>query len=67
MSLLIQLRSCRLSDVNEKVKDFAAKLSLVPIPPPGHLHLVCSELIEKKKLNMFLEHHNTFIFQLLQY
>uniref|UniRef100_A0A3P9KUT9 UDENN domain-containing protein n=1 Tax=Oryzias latipes TaxID=8090 RepID=A0A3P9KUT9_ORYLA len=38
--LLIQLRNCRLSDVNEKVKDFAAKLSLVPIPPPGHLHLM---------------------------
>ncbi|XP_024122822.1 DENN domain-containing protein 3 [Oryzias melastigma] len=40
--LLIELRSCRLSDVKEKVKDFAAKLSLVPIPPPGHLHLMFS-------------------------
>ncbi|XP_064883633.1 DENN domain-containing protein 3-like isoform X2 [Oncorhynchus nerka] len=36
--LLVQLRSCRLSE--ERVKDFAAKLSLVPIPPPGQLHVV---------------------------
>ncbi|XP_061771718.1 LOW QUALITY PROTEIN: DENN domain-containing protein 3-like [Nerophis ophidion] len=38
--LLIKLRTCRFSDVEEKVKDFAAKLALVPIPPPGQLHLV---------------------------
>lgn len=41
VSLLIQLRTCRLSDMEERVKEFAAKLSLVPIPPPGQLHLVC--------------------------
>lgn len=40
-SLLIQLRTCRLSDMEEIVKEFAAKLALVPIPPPGQLHLVC--------------------------
>uniref|UniRef100_A0A4W6DXT0 DENN domain containing 3 n=1 Tax=Lates calcarifer TaxID=8187 RepID=A0A4W6DXT0_LATCA len=39
--LLIQLRTCRLSDMEERVKEFAAKLTLVPIPPPGQLHLVC--------------------------
>ncbi|XP_063734972.1 DENN domain-containing protein 3-like isoform X2 [Eleginops maclovinus] len=38
--LLIQLRTCRLSDMEERVKEFAAKLSLVPIPPPGVLHLM---------------------------
>ncbi|XP_062278591.1 DENN domain-containing protein 3-like [Scomber scombrus] len=38
--LLIQLRTCRLSDMEEIVKDFAAKLALVPIPPPGQLHLM---------------------------
>ncbi|KAM9852525.1 DENN domain-containing protein 3-like [Aulostomus maculatus] len=38
--LLIQLRTCRLSEIEEKVKEFAAKLSLVPIPPPGQLHLM---------------------------
>lgn len=38
--LLIQLRTCRLSDMEERVKEFAAKLSLVPIPPPGQLHLM---------------------------
>ncbi|XP_053287632.1 DENN domain-containing protein 3 [Pleuronectes platessa] len=38
--LLIQLRTCRLSDMEDRVKDFAAKLSLVPIPPPGQLHLM---------------------------
>ncbi|XP_045069431.1 DENN domain-containing protein 3-like [Coregonus clupeaformis] len=36
--LLVQLRTCRLSE--ERVKEFAAKLALVPIPPPGHLHVV---------------------------
>uniref|UniRef100_A0A3Q0SBF3 DENN domain containing 3 n=1 Tax=Amphilophus citrinellus TaxID=61819 RepID=A0A3Q0SBF3_AMPCI len=38
--LLIQLRTCRLSDMKERVKEFAAKLTLVPIPPPGQLHLM---------------------------
>nr|XP_023010278.2 DENN domain-containing protein 3 [Maylandia zebra] len=38
--LLIQLRTCRLSDMEERVKEFAAKLTLVPIPPPGQLHLM---------------------------
>ncbi|XP_054636855.1 DENN domain-containing protein 3-like isoform X2 [Dunckerocampus dactyliophorus] len=38
--LLIQLRACPFSDVEEKVKDFAAKLALVPTPPPGQLHLM---------------------------
>lgn len=40
-SLLVQLRACRLSDMEERVKEFAAKLTLVPVPPPGQLHLVC--------------------------
>ncbi|XP_010882922.2 DENN domain-containing protein 3 [Esox lucius] len=35
---LVQLRTCRLSE--EMVKEFAAKLSLVPIPPPGQLHVM---------------------------
>ncbi|KAM9353017.1 DENN domain-containing protein 3-like [Symphorus nematophorus] len=38
--LLIQLRTCCLSDIEETVKEFAAKLALVPIPPPGQLHLM---------------------------
>uniref|UniRef100_A0A3P8VFK6 DENN domain containing 3 n=1 Tax=Cynoglossus semilaevis TaxID=244447 RepID=A0A3P8VFK6_CYNSE len=38
--LLIQLRNCRSSEIEERVKEFAAKLSLVPIPPPGQLHLM---------------------------
>ncbi|XP_035474084.2 DENN domain-containing protein 3-like isoform X1 [Scophthalmus maximus] len=38
--LLIQLRTCRSSDMEDRVKEFAAKLSLVPIPPPGQLHLM---------------------------
>uniref|UniRef100_H3DM09 DENN domain containing 3 n=1 Tax=Tetraodon nigroviridis TaxID=99883 RepID=H3DM09_TETNG len=37
--LSIQLRTCCLSDMEETVKEFAAKLALVPIPPPGQLHL----------------------------
>ncbi|XP_041799023.1 DENN domain-containing protein 3-like [Chelmon rostratus] len=38
--LLIKLKTCHLSDMEEKVKEFAAKLALVPIPPPGQLHLM---------------------------
>ncbi|CAN9514261.1 unnamed protein product [Ophioblennius macclurei] len=38
--LLIQLKVCRLSDMEERVREFAAKLTLVPIPPPGQLHLM---------------------------
>ncbi|XP_054477043.1 DENN domain-containing protein 3-like isoform X1 [Anoplopoma fimbria] len=38
--LLIQLKTCLLSDMEERVKEFAAKLALVPIPPPGQLHLM---------------------------
>uniref|UniRef100_A0A3B5N053 UDENN domain-containing protein n=1 Tax=Xiphophorus couchianus TaxID=32473 RepID=A0A3B5N053_9TELE len=39
-SLLFQLSSCRLSEMEEKLNEFAIKLSLVPIPPPGQLHLM---------------------------
>ncbi|XP_029695039.1 DENN domain-containing protein 3-like isoform X1 [Takifugu rubripes] len=38
--LSIQLRTSRLSDMEELLEEFAAKLALVPIPPPGHLHLM---------------------------
>ncbi|KAJ8273365.1 hypothetical protein GJAV_G00100790 [Gymnothorax javanicus] len=37
--LLLQLRTCRLADFEERVKEFAARLALVPIPPPGQLHV----------------------------
>uniref|UniRef100_A0A3B4TWN3 DENN domain containing 3 n=1 Tax=Seriola dumerili TaxID=41447 RepID=A0A3B4TWN3_SERDU len=41
VSLLVQLRTCRLSDMEERVKEFAAKLTLVPVPPPvTYLHLM---------------------------
>lgn len=40
--LLIQLRTCRMADFEERVKEFTAKLALVPIPPPGQLHVVFS-------------------------
>uniref|UniRef100_A0A3P8RL27 DENN domain containing 3 n=1 Tax=Amphiprion percula TaxID=161767 RepID=A0A3P8RL27_AMPPE len=38
--LLIQLKTCWLSDMEDRVKEFAAKLTLVPVPPPGQLHLM---------------------------
>ncbi|KAM8869502.1 DENN domain-containing protein 3-like isoform 2-T2 [Spinachia spinachia] len=38
--LSITLRSCLLSDMEARVKEFATKLALVPIPPPGQLHLM---------------------------
>ncbi|XP_053322135.1 DENN domain-containing protein 3 [Spea bombifrons] len=40
--LLVQLKSCRDTDVDGRVKEFAAKLALIPNPPPGPLHLVFS-------------------------
>ncbi|XP_072186167.1 DENN domain-containing protein 3 [Excalfactoria chinensis] len=38
--LLVQLRSFKDLDVDDHVKEFAAKLFLIPSPPPGPLHLV---------------------------
>ncbi|XP_029927872.1 DENN domain-containing protein 3-like isoform X2 [Myripristis murdjan] len=38
--VLVQLRTCRLSDLEERMKEFSAKLALVPIPPPGQLHVM---------------------------
>ncbi|XP_036439755.1 DENN domain-containing protein 3 isoform X4 [Colossoma macropomum] len=38
--LLGQLKTCRMADLDERVKEFSAKLALVPIPPPGPLHVM---------------------------
>ncbi|XP_028281858.1 DENN domain-containing protein 3-like [Parambassis ranga] len=38
--LLIQLRTCRLFDMEERVREFAARLTLVPVPPLGQLHMM---------------------------
>ncbi|KAL0961931.1 hypothetical protein UPYG_G00333520 [Umbra pygmaea] len=40
--LLTQLKPCWMLDFEERVKEFSAKLALVPIPPPGQLHVVFS-------------------------
>uniref|UniRef100_A0A8C5B566 UDENN domain-containing protein n=1 Tax=Gadus morhua TaxID=8049 RepID=A0A8C5B566_GADMO len=40
--LLVQLRTSRLSDMEERVKEFTARLALVPVPPPGPLHVMFS-------------------------
>ncbi|XP_008329742.1 DENN domain-containing protein 3 [Cynoglossus semilaevis] len=37
--LLVQLRPARHADFEETIKEFSAKLSLVPLPPPGQLHV----------------------------
>nr|XP_055076906.1 DENN domain-containing protein 3 [Misgurnus anguillicaudatus]XP_055076907.1 DENN domain-containing protein 3 [Misgurnus anguillicaudatus] len=37
---LLQLKTGRMSEFEEQVKEFSAKLALVPIPPPGQLHVV---------------------------
>ncbi|XP_073677609.1 DENN domain-containing protein 3-like [Garra rufa] len=39
-SLLLQLKTPRMCEFEEQVKEFSAKLALVPIPPPGPLHVV---------------------------
>ncbi|XP_006152172.1 DENN domain-containing protein 3 isoform X2 [Tupaia chinensis] len=38
--LLTHLKTCKDFEVDNHIKDFAAKLSLIPSPPPGPLHLV---------------------------
>ncbi|XP_036293380.1 DENN domain-containing protein 3 isoform X2 [Pipistrellus kuhlii] len=38
--LLMHLKLCKDFEVENHIKDFAAKLSLIPSPPPGPLHLV---------------------------
>ncbi|XP_044274885.1 DENN domain-containing protein 3 isoform X2 [Varanus komodoensis] len=38
--LLAQLKPYKDLDVDDYIKEFAAKLSLIPSPPPGPLHLV---------------------------
>lgn len=42
-SLLVQLRPFKDLDVEEHIKEFAAKLFLIPSPPPGPLHLVITD------------------------
>ncbi|XP_068188448.1 DENN domain-containing protein 3 [Antennarius striatus] len=37
--LLVQLRPARQADIEETIKEFSAKLSLVPLPSPGQLHV----------------------------
>ncbi|XP_056272029.1 DENN domain-containing protein 3 isoform X2 [Pseudoliparis swirei] len=37
--LLVLLRPTRQADFEETIKEFSAKLSLVPLPPPGQLHV----------------------------
>nr|DBA23953.1 TPA: hypothetical protein GDO54_011664 [Pyxicephalus adspersus] len=37
---LVQLKLCKESDLDDRIKEFAAKLCLIPNPPPGPLHLV---------------------------
>uniref|UniRef100_A0A8C0YIU2 DENN domain-containing protein 3 n=1 Tax=Cyprinus carpio carpio TaxID=630221 RepID=A0A8C0YIU2_CYPCA len=39
-SFLLQLKTSRMCEFEEQVKEFSAKLALVPIPPPGPLHVV---------------------------
>ncbi|XP_035965345.2 DENN domain-containing protein 3 isoform X2 [Halichoerus grypus] len=38
--LLTHLKLCKDFEVDNHIKDFAAKLSLIPSPPPGPLHLI---------------------------
>ncbi|KAJ1194466.1 hypothetical protein NDU88_003754 [Pleurodeles waltl] len=38
--LLVHLRPCKDCEIDGRIKEFAAKLALVPSPPPGPLHLI---------------------------
>lgn len=44
-SLLTHLKLCKDFEVDNHIRDFAAKLSLIPSPPPGPLHLVTESRI----------------------
>ncbi|XP_061598363.1 DENN domain-containing protein 3-like [Cololabis saira] len=37
--LVVQLRTARQGDFENTIKEFSAKLTLVPLPPPGQLHV----------------------------
>uniref|UniRef100_A0A673MSG5 DENN domain-containing protein 3-like n=1 Tax=Sinocyclocheilus rhinocerous TaxID=307959 RepID=A0A673MSG5_9TELE len=39
-SLLFQLKICQMTDMEEQVREFSAKLALVPVPPPGQLYVM---------------------------
>lgn len=39
-SLLFQLQICQVTDMEEQVREFSAKLALVPVPPPGQLYVM---------------------------
>ncbi|XP_016363412.1 DENN domain-containing protein 3 isoform X2 [Sinocyclocheilus anshuiensis] len=39
-SLLFQLKICQMIDMEEQVREFSAKLALVPVPPPGQLYVM---------------------------
>ncbi|XP_066530128.1 DENN domain-containing protein 3 isoform X2 [Hoplias malabaricus] len=41
-SFVVRLKTCRMVDFEEQVKEFSAKLALVPIPPPGQLQVAFS-------------------------
>jgi len=42
LSLLEQLKICQMTEMEEQVREFSAKLALIPVPPPGQLHVVGS-------------------------
>lgn len=37
---LVQVKNCRMAEFEDQVREFSAKLALVPIPPPGQLQVV---------------------------
>lgn len=39
-SLLRELKICQMTEMEERAKEFSAKLSVVPVPPPGQLHVM---------------------------
>ncbi|XP_060798627.1 DENN domain-containing protein 3 isoform X2 [Neoarius graeffei] len=38
-SFLVQVKNCRMAEFEDQVREFSAKLALVPIPPPGQLQV----------------------------
>jgi len=58
----VQLRHFKDLDAEEHIKEFAAKLFLIPSPPPGPLHLVITDaefhnylnILSSKALRCFL-------------
>ncbi|KAL7984014.1 hypothetical protein Chor_002584, partial [Crotalus horridus] len=51
--LLLRLKPYKDLEIEQHLKEFAARLSLVPSPPPGQLHLIITCILTERKIVFF--------------